>query len=133
MKIIVSNKATPAAAARNTPARISDIPPNLIFTLAGRGGFFQRVTFGEPLEKSKLLKDVISRGDYFLMNLTTGSLIYVGCDAKVTAIYELDANAFKIWDRERGFADRNSEDFYLAQKELTANLPIFSGNPFWKP
>ena len=113
--------------------KISNMPFNLVFTIEGRAGFFQRVNFGEPLEKSKLLKDVVSRGDHFLMNLTTGVLTYVPRDHLVSAVYEMDGNAIKIWDKQKGFADVNSEDFYLAQKALTENLPVFSGNPFWKP
>ena len=113
--------------------KISNMPFNLVFTIEGRAGFFQRVRFGEPLEKSKLIQDVVSRGDHFLMNLTTGTLVYLTRDHLVSAVYEMDGNAFKIWDKQKGFADRNSEDFYLAQKALTENLPIFSGNPFWKP
>lgn len=113
--------------------KISNMPFNLVFTIEGRAGFFQRIRFGEPLEKSKLIKDIVSRGDHFLMNLTTGVLAYVSRDNLVSAVYEMDGNAFKIWDKQKGFADGNSEQFFKVQKSLSMDLPIFHENPFWKP
>lgn len=134
MKInVINNSAENADKCADSFRKISNMPFNLVFTIEGRAGFFQRVSFGEPLEKSKLIQDVVSRGDHLLMNLTTGVLTYVSRDHLVSAVYEMDGNAFKIWDKQKGFADRKSEEFYLAQKALTKNLPIFSGNPFWKP
>lgn len=113
--------------------KISNMPFNLVFTIEGRAGFFQRVRFGEPLEKSKLIQDVVSRGDHFLMNLTTGVLAYVSRDHLVSAVYEMDGNAFKIWDKQKGFCDRNSSTMFQVQKSLSMDLPIFPENPLWKP
>ena len=126
MKInIVNTDSQKADKCADSFRKISNMPFNLVFTIEGRAGFFQRVRFGEPLEKSKLIQDVVSRGDHFLMNLTTGTLVYLTRDHLVSAVYEMDGNAFKIWDKQKGFCNCNSEQYFKVQKSLSMDLSIF--------
>ena len=97
-----------------------------LFRLEGRAGVFVKPDPDSFFMNSKLIRDIVDRGDCILINLTTYQLTYCSGDSRVSAILDQYAplslrSTAKFWNKqeEREAASKSEQKLlnYFVQAE----------------
>lgn len=87
MKITFENKE--GSAKTSKLIRVSDVNKDKQFCLAGRTGVYMKLQVSSVLQNSKLLRDVLNRGDFICINFSINSLCIVDGEATVSSVCEV--------------------------------------------